>query len=67
MLFSYEDEDNGRLLADFQICISMPLIENNMRNIFLERSYTKCGGGASPTLFYKTSKLSIHLYQQSEM
>ena len=24
-----------------------------MRNIFLENSYTKCGGEASPRLFYK--------------
>ena len=33
-----------KILADFQICISVPLIEYNVRNIFLEKSYTKCGG-----------------------
>ena len=27
------------------------LIEYNMKNIFLEKSYTKCGGETSPTLF----------------
>ena len=32
------------------------LIEYNMRNIFLERSYTKCGGEPSPRPFYKKSK-----------
>ena len=29
------------------------LIEYNMRNILLEKSYTKCGGGTSPTPFSK--------------
>ena len=29
------------------------LIEHNMRNIFLEKSYTKYSGEASPRLFYK--------------
>ena len=38
-----------------------------MRNIFLEKSYKKCSGEASPRPFYKKSKLSIYLYQQSEM
>ena len=38
-----------------------------MRNIFLETSYTKCGGEASPRNFYKKSKLSISLDQQFEM
>ena len=32
------------------------LIEHNMRNIFREKSYTKCGGETSPKLFYKKSK-----------
>ena len=27
------------------------LMENNMRNIFLKKSYTKCGVEASPRLF----------------
>ena len=41
------------------------LIEYNMRYIFLQKSYTKCCGEASP--FYKKSKFSIFLDQQSEM
>ena len=40
------------------------LIEHNMRNIFLEKSYTKYGGGSIPGLISKKSKISIslHLY-----
>ena len=41
------------------------LIEYNIRNIFLEKSYTKCDGEAIPSPFSKTSKLSISLDQQS--
>ena len=38
------------------------LIEYNMRNIFLEKSYAKCGGaGTIPTPFSKNSKLSVSL------
>ena len=40
-------------------------IEWNMRNIFLEKSYTKCGGKTSPRLFFEKLKLSISLNQQS--
>ena len=36
-------------------------------NIFTEKSYEKCGGEASPRLFYKMSKLSIYLWIKSEM
>ena len=43
------------------------LIEYNMRNIFLEKSYTKCSTETSPKSFYKKSKISISLDQQSEM
>ena len=32
------------------------LIEYNVRDIFLKRSYTKCGGEARPKHFYKTIK-----------
>ena len=39
------------------------LIEYNMRNIFLEKSYTKCGGETSPRLFSGKLKLSISLDQ----
>ena len=43
-------------------------IEYSIRNIFLEHfSSTKYGGEASPRNFYKKSKLSISLGQQSEM
>ena len=39
------------------------LIEYNMRKIFLEKSYPKCGGETSPKPFSKKSKLSISLDQ----
>ena len=39
------------------------LIEYSMRNIFLEKSYRKCGGEASPRPFYKKTILSIPLNQ----
>ena len=41
------------------------LIEYTMRNIFLEKSYTKCGGVAIPRLSSKQSKLSISLDEWS--
>ena len=34
-------------------------IECNMGNIFLEKSYTKCGGETSPWPFSKKLKLNI--------
>ena len=37
------------------------LIENNMRNIFLEKSHTKCDGETIPRPFSKKSKLSVSL------
>ena len=43
------------------------LIDYNMRNMFLEKSCRKCGGGASLTSFYKKSKLSISLNKKSKM
>ena len=39
------------------------LIECNMKNIFLEKSYTKCDGKTSPRLFSKKLKLSLSLDQ----
>ena len=33
------------------------LIEYNVRNIFLEKSYIKCGGDVIPTLFSKKIKI----------
>ena len=40
--------------------------EYNMKNIFLEKPYTKCGGETSPRPFSEKLKLSIFLDQQSE-
>ena len=40
-----------------------PLTEYNMRNIFLEKSYRKCGGETISRTFSKRSKLSIPLDQ----
>ena len=37
------------------------LIEYNMKQIFLEKSYAKCGGETIPTPFSKQSKLEISL------
>ena len=42
-------------------------IKDNTENVFLEKSYTKCGGETSPGPFYKKSKLRIQLDHQSEM
>ena len=43
------------------------LIEHKMRNIFLEKSCTKCGGKTSTKPFYKESKLSISLDQHCDI
>ena len=43
------------------------LIECNMRNIFLKKSYTKCDGETSPTLFSEKLKFSISLGQLSKV
>ena len=43
------------------------LTKHNMKNIFLAKSYSKCGGEACPRNFYKKSKVSIYLDQQSEI
>ena len=39
------------------------LIECNMRNVFLEKSFTKCGGETSPRPFSEKLKVSISLDQ----
>ena len=39
------------------------LIDYNMRNIFIEKLYTKCGREASPRPFFLKSKLSISVDQ----
>ena len=43
------------------------LIECNTRNIFLEKSYTMCGGETSLRPFSEKVKLSISLNQQSRV
>ena len=43
------------------------LIECNMRNIFLEKSYTKCDGETSPRSLSGKLKLSISLDQYSKV
>ena len=43
------------------------LIKHNMTNIFLGKSYTKCGRETIPRLFFKKSELSISLYQYSKV
>ena len=42
------------------------LREYNMKNIFLEKPYTKCDEETSPRPFSEKLKLSISLDQQSE-
>ena len=39
----------------------------NMRNIFLEKLDTKCGGEVSPRFVSKKSEFSVFLYQHSKM
>ena len=43
------------------------LIKCNMRNIFFEKSYTKCGGENSPRPFSEKLKYSISLDQSSKV
>ena len=43
------------------------LTEYNVRNIFLENSYTKCGRETIPRPFSKKSKLSLSLDQYSKV
>ena len=43
------------------------LIEYNMRNIFVEKSYTKCAGETIPRPLSKKSKLSISLDHQCKV
>ena len=49
-----------------QAIIFGQLTERNMRNIFFEKSYTKCDGDTIPRLFPKKSKLSISRDQYSK-
>ena len=43
------------------------LIEHNLRNIFVEKSYTKCAAETIPRSFSKKSKLRISLDQYSKV
>ena len=43
------------------------LIEYNMRNTFIEKSYKKCDGDTIPRQIPKKSKVSIFLYQQAKV
>ena len=43
------------------------LREYNLKNIFLEKSYTKCGGETIPRPFLKKSKLSMSPDQYSKV
>ena len=43
------------------------LLECNMRNIFLEKSYTKCDGETNSRSFSEKLKLSISLDQYSKV
>ena len=43
------------------------LLEYNMRNIFVKKSYTKCAGETVSRPLSKTSKLSISLDQHCEV
>ena len=43
------------------------LIDYKVRNIFLEKSCTKCGGEIIPRPFSKKSKLGISLDQESKV
>ena len=43
------------------------LVKYDMRNIFLEKSYTKCGRETIPRPFSKKSKLNISLDQYSKV
>ena len=43
------------------------LIERNMRSMFLQKSYKKCGAGISPRPFSEKWKLGISLDQKSKI
>ena len=50
-----------------QIMKFYQLIDYNVRNIFLEKSYTKYDGETSPRPFSEKLKLSISLDQESKV
>ena len=59
-IFSNTSRSKGKQTMKFG-----QLIEYNMKNIFLEKSYTNYSEEASPRPFYKKSKLGIFLDLQS--
>ena len=52
---------------DNQTMAFSQLIKRNMKNIFLEKSYTKCSRETSPRPFSNKSKLTISLGQQPKI
>ena len=61
-IFTNISRSKGHLATKF-----VQLIVYNMRNIFLEKSYTKCGRETIPRPFSKKSELSISLDQYSKV
>ena len=51
----------GNQIMKFGQLIHGGLIEYNMRNVFLKKSYTRCGGETIHIPLSKKSKLSISL------
>ena len=58
----YLEKSNGNQSMKFG-----QLIEYNMTNMFLEKSYAKCGGETIPRPYSKKSNLSIALDQWSKV
>ena len=56
-ILSYISRIKGNQIMNFG-----QLIEHNMGNIFLEKSYTKCGAETIPRNFSQESELSINLW-----
>ena len=48
--------------SDKEMC-SVNKMKNILKNIFLEKSYTECGGETNPRPISKKSKLNISLDQ----
>ena len=61
MCISHHNNNKKRRTKGNQTIKSGQLIEFNMRNICLEKSYRKCGGETSPKPFFEKRKLSISL------
>ena len=62
---SLKNNHNTHITQYFETMKFGQLIQCNMRNIFLEKSYTKCNGETSPRPFSEKLKLSISLDQYS--